>query len=43
MQTKKIKQSKIINKVKDVRAKLTLQKSSFSLATAPENSLMAPS
>jgi hypothetical protein len=35
----KIKQNK--NKVKDVRVKLPLQKSSFSLATAPENLLMA--
>jgi hypothetical protein len=33
----KIKYSKTINKVNDVRAKLPLQKSSFSPATAPEN------
>jgi hypothetical protein len=37
MMQAKIKKSKTINKVKDVRAKLPLQKSSFSSATAPEN------
>jgi hypothetical protein len=36
----KVKKNK--NKVKDVRAKLPLQKSSSTPATAPENSLMAP-
>jgi hypothetical protein len=35
-----VKKSKTINKVKDVRAKLPLQKSSFSPATAPEKFLM---
>jgi hypothetical protein len=33
----KIKLSKTKNKVKDVRVKLLLQKSSFSPATAPKN------
>jgi hypothetical protein len=37
MMQAKIKSSKTKNKVKDVRAKLPLQKSSFSPATVPEN------